>query len=141
MIVISIISILAAIAIPQYQKYVAKAEAASIIAEVMTARVFANNALTEGIRRGRITGSDLGLPEKGKYCEFSATGDLHYGNGYLYVFCDFTPKSRLNKSSRIILNLKKRATIEWSCHPNMINSANDPQSEIWPPGCNTPLRI
>ena len=140
MIVISIISILAAIAIPQYQKYVAKAEAASIVAEVMAVRIFANNALIEGIRKGKITGDDLGLPKKGKHCEFSALGDLHYVNGALYVFCDFTPKSRLNKSGRIILDLKNKATNEWSCHPNMINSDDDPRAEIWPPGCNTPLR-
>ena len=73
MIVIAIIGILAAIAIPAYQSYTAKSQVAAGLAEISPAKTNAEAKLAEGISAASITGaSALGVQADTSRCVIEA---------------------------------------------------------------------
>ena len=73
MIVVAIIGILAAIAIPQYQKYTARSQITAALAEISPAKTQFELALSEG-NANTITGpGSLGLQTSTKNCSTIAT--------------------------------------------------------------------
>ena len=73
MIVVAIIGILAAIAIPQYQKYTARSQITAALAEISPAKTQFELALSEG-NAASITGpGSLGLQTTTKNCSTIAT--------------------------------------------------------------------
>lgn len=61
MIVVAIIGILAAVALPAYQDYTAKSQIAAGLAEITPAKVNAETKITEGITTAINSPTDLGL--------------------------------------------------------------------------------
>ena len=70
LIVIAIIGILAAVALPAYQNYVKKAELASAYAQLANGKTSFLIAISEGTA---ITAAAIGLPATGAGCDISAT--------------------------------------------------------------------
>lgn len=68
MIVVAIIGILAAIAIPAYQNYIAKSQVAAGLAEISPAKTNAEAKLAEGISGSITTASALGVQASTKRC-------------------------------------------------------------------------
>ena len=68
MIVVAIIGILAAIAIPAYQTYIAKSQVAAGLAEISPAKTNAEAKLAEGISGSISTASALGVQGSTKRC-------------------------------------------------------------------------
>ncbi|WP_336165174.1 pilin [Acinetobacter ursingii] len=68
MIVVAIIGILAAIAIPAYQNYTAKSQVAAGLAEISPAKTNAEAKLAEGISGSITTASALGIQGTTKRC-------------------------------------------------------------------------
>ena len=68
MIVVAIIGILAAIAIPAYQTYIAKSQVAAGLAEISPAKTNAEAKLAEGISGSITTASALGVQSSTKRC-------------------------------------------------------------------------
>ena len=66
MIVVAIIAILAAIALPAYQNYVAKSQAAAALADITPAKTNIEDLITNG--SGASTPSDVGLQTTTKRC-------------------------------------------------------------------------
>ncbi len=61
MIVVAIIGILAAIAIPQYQSYVARAQVARVVGEINSLKTAAEDKLLQGSLTASSTAGDLGF--------------------------------------------------------------------------------
>lgn len=61
MIVVAIIGILAAVAIPAYQNYVTKAQVTSALAEIEPGRTMAETKINEGITTTLASAADVGL--------------------------------------------------------------------------------
>jgi len=72
MIVIAIIGILAAIAIPAYQSYTAKSQVAAGLAEISPAKTNAEAKLAEGISAAITTASALGIQTDTSRCAMKA---------------------------------------------------------------------
>lgn len=68
MIVIAIIGILAAIAIPAYQSYIAKSQVSAGLAEISPAKTNAEAKLAEGISNPITSATDLGVQASTKRC-------------------------------------------------------------------------
>mgnify|MGYP003601239052 CR=1 FL=1 len=76
MIVVAIIGILAAIAIPQYQNYIAKSQATSGLAEISPAKTQFEVAVNEN-KTPSLTAADagfIGVPASTQYCAVTLTG-------------------------------------------------------------------
>lgn len=68
MIVVAIIGILAAIAVPQYQNYVAKSQVAVGLGDITPGKVNTEAKLAEGITTAIASPADVGLPANSKAC-------------------------------------------------------------------------
>ena len=68
MIVVAIIGILAAIAVPQYQNYVAKSQVSVGLADITPGKVNTEAQLAEGITTAIDTPAGVGLPSSSKAC-------------------------------------------------------------------------
>ncbi|KEZ98119.1 fimbrial protein [Xanthomonas vasicola pv. vasculorum NCPPB 895] len=74
MIVIAIIAILAAIALPMYQDYVAKSQVAAGMAEITPGKVNAETRIAEG-KAATTTPADLGLATSGRCSKLDVSVD------------------------------------------------------------------
>ena len=108
MIVVAIIGILAAIAIPAYQDYIAKSQATSGLAEIAPGKTQYEVAVNEG-KGADITVSSLGLATSDR-CEVSATAADDKGVGSITCKLLGSPKV---KGKTLILN--RNAAGAWSC--------------------------
>jgi len=72
MIVVAIIGILAAVALPAYQDYVAKSQVAGGLAEITPGKVNVEDRIASGTPPTAVT--DLGLSATTKRCNISVTG-------------------------------------------------------------------
>lgn len=74
MIVVAIIGILAAVALPAYQDYTAKSQIAAGLAEITPAKVNAETKITEGnITQTINTATDLGLNAFSDRCDYTVS--------------------------------------------------------------------
>lgn len=74
MIVVAIIGILAAVALPAYQDYTAKSQIAAGLAEITPAKVNAETKITEGNITQAITlATDLGLNHTSSRCDYTVS--------------------------------------------------------------------
>lgn len=74
MIVVAIIGILAAVALPAYQDYTAKSQIAAGLAEITPAKVNAETKITEGnIIRAIISATELGLNASSDRCTYEVS--------------------------------------------------------------------
>lgn len=109
MIVVAIIAILAAIAMPQYQNYVAKAKTGAALAELSPGKIGVETSVGEGVA---VTGpAALGLPATSDACaKIEATFNAA-GEGSLV--CTFKAASKITASDT--LTVARTAGGEWSC--------------------------
>ncbi|MGE6332844.1 pilin [Stenotrophomonas sp. NPDC077659] len=119
MIVVAIISILAMIALPQYQKFAARAKVAAALSELATGKVGLEMLLAEEEVSGALMPEDIGLPPKGSQCErFEVTSSE--------LFCFIKPDSVLQSS---FINLRRELfTNEWTCHSDPVTEEFLPAS-------------
>ncbi|MBX3712628.1 MAG: pilin [Lysobacter sp.] len=124
MIVVAIIAILAAIALPAYQNYVAKSQATSGLADIRGGVT----AFEEGIQGGEKTGAiasaaDIGLDPAGTpRCTFAVTGNWDAADSQK-IQC--TLKGNPNVVGKLI-NLTRNATGQWPCTTNITNTSHRP---------------
>ncbi len=94
MIVIAIIGILAAIAIPAYQGYTAKSQVAAGLAEITPAKTNAEAKLAEGVSATITTASALGIQSATKRC--SAIAASVAATGTSTISCTLVGTSSIN---------------------------------------------
>ncbi|PSW60495.1 prepilin-type cleavage/methylation domain-containing protein [Photobacterium kishitanii] len=129
MIVVAIIGVLSAIAVPAYQKYVAKAEGAAALSTLTGLKTNAEAFTVEnGTFPKTANSTEVGTPS-------SALGTITYpstatdGSGHILFSFTSTKVSPLNSSVKIAL--KRDASGTWSCA-----STATADSGITPKGCD-----
>lgn len=111
MVVLAIISILAMIALPQYQRFAARAKVAAALSELIPGKAGLESLLAEGFLYGSLTPADVGLPQQGSQC---ASFDVNN----FELFCSMKNDSVLGAPT---LNLRRDwSTGAWSCHTDSL---------------------
>lgn len=125
MIVVAIIGILAAIAIPQYQNYVAKSQANGGMAELAPAKTQYEIAVNEG-KTPSLTATDEGFigvtATSGRYCGFA----INTTNGT--VTCTLQNGNATLINGKTIVLTRTAATGTWACTTNL-------DAKFRPAGC------
>lgn len=122
MIVVVIIAVLAALALPIYQGYVARSQVAAGLAEVsggrtmFEAQLLANSAATFSL-------ADIGLPTSTARCDLSVDPD-EAGN----IRCRLKGNSAVEDKT---VEIARSASGEWRCR---VDASID--SRYWPAGCS-----
>ena len=112
MIVVAIIAILAAIALPAYQNYIAKSQSTAGLADIRGGIT----AFEEGIQSGANTGAvgavaNIGLSASTPRCAITATGNWTDASGQTVV-C--TLRGNPNVAGKTI-TLTRNASGQWNC--------------------------
>ena len=111
MIVVAIIGILAAIAIPAYQDYIAKSQATSGLAEISPAKTQFEMAVNEGKAPSLLAG-DAGFvgvtASGGQYCNFAISGTTS-------ITCTLKNGNASKINSKTITLTRDSSTGTWAC--------------------------
>lgn len=123
MVVVAIISILGMIALPQYQKFAAKAKVAGALSELAAGKSGAESLIAEGFMGGPFAPEEIGLPTQGEHCQrFDASGDSHGYN----LFCYVKPDRYLGTSTALELY---RSVYDgtWTCRAYIMDESLLPE--------------
>lgn len=124
MIVVAIIAILAAIALPAYQNYVAKSQATAGLADIRGGVT----AFEEGIQAGTFTGvpdpEDIGLLDETERCEIAVAGDWSDTEDQT-ITC--TLKGNPNVAGADVV-LTRNATGQWLCSSTISDDKHKPNN-------------
>ena len=128
MIVVAIIGILAAVAIPAYQNYTAKSQVAAGLAEISPAKTNAEAKLAEGISANIATASALGVQGSTSRCAITAKIQ---NTGESVIDCKLKGTSSINgKQIQWIRAADTASSIgAWTCQ-------TDVDGEFAPKTCN-----
>ncbi len=121
MIVVAIIAILAAIALPQYQNYTAKAQTSAALAEITPGKIGVETMYAEGETTTDPT--VLGLQATTPRC--SQVEVAMAGTGVATLTCTLVPSSKVEGT----LALARNADGAWTCNASMT------EKSLLPPIC------
>ena len=111
MIVVAIIGILAAIAIPQYQNYIARSQFAEAHALLGGSRIAVQERVTQG---AAFDGDDLGLNLVGNYGDITAPAD-YVANAATYSLEYTFDNANTNLVAETVTYTYTAATGVWAC--------------------------
>ncbi|WP_267400705.1 pilin [Pseudomonas sp. GM_Psu_2] len=114
MIVVAIIGILAAIAIPQYQDYTVRSQAAAALAEITPGKVAFEQAVNEG-KTPSLTSTDagfIGITNSTTYCTVSLTGTTA-------ITCTAKGGNAANFTGKTLTWTRAADTGVWTCTTNL----------------------
>jgi len=109
MIVVAIIGILASIAIPAYQDYIAKSQFTAGLAEISPGKVMMETYLNENVS-ATPTVTEIGLTNPTNNCSAVATGD--FGSGAATIKCTHSGSAAIDG---LITTLTRTTAGAWSC--------------------------
>ncbi|AXY58913.1 prepilin-type N-terminal cleavage/methylation domain-containing protein [Acinetobacter sp. WCHAc010052] len=114
MIVVAIIGILAAIAIPAYQDYIAKSQATSGLAEINPAKTQFEVAVNEGKDPSTDASAAgyIGVPSVTRYCEVSTTFASTTGVGTIVCELQNGNATKINGKT---ITLNRSGEGAWTC--------------------------
>lgn len=125
MIVIAIIAILAAIALPAYQNYVAKSQVTAGLADIRGGVTAYEEGIQSGTRTGGATVADLGLNTSTARCAIASTGNWTDATGQ-------TIECKLKGNPKVVgkkVTLTRNGSGSWAC-------TSDADALYKPAGCN-----
>lgn len=108
MIVVAIIGILAAVALPAYQDYTAKAQVAAAIAEVSPGKVGMEGKITDGVAVTSPT--DIGLASSTPRCATIAASMTVNANGVATLTCTMKGGTQVDTKTIILTRTADNAT-------------------------------
>lgn len=121
MIVVAIIGILAAVAIPAYQDYIAKSQATSGLAEIAPAKTQFEIAVNEG-KTPSVTATDPGFigvtAGGGQYCNVAVTATT--------IACTLKNGNATKINNNVITLTRDPATGTWSCSGGALEAKYKP---------------
>ncbi|HFF2637075.1 TPA: pilin [Acinetobacter nosocomialis] len=116
MIVVAIIGILAAIAIPAYQNYIAKSQVSTGLADITAGKTNAETKLAEGLTTALTDVTALGLQQSTNACAVTASIGT---DGTSNITCTLKGTSQINGKKiqwvRAADNATNGTTGTWSC--------------------------
>lgn len=116
MIVVAIIGILAAIAIPAYQDYIAKARGAAALQEIDGGKTAFELAINEGT--GATTAASIGLAAQTATCDTSITADTTAAIPFITCSMTAAKAARLSSASPpapVTISLNRNAAGLYTC--------------------------
>ncbi|MES2671188.1 MAG: pilin [Pseudomonadota bacterium] len=122
MIVVAIIAILAAIALPAYQNYVAKSQSTSGLADIRGGVTAFEEGIQSGERVGAATNPDIGLAATTPRCTIAVAGAWTAASGQT-IAC--TLKGNPNVAGKTV-TLTRDAQGQWVCTNNIGNTNYEP---------------
>jgi len=132
MIVVAIIGILAAVAIPQYQNYVSKSQVTTALAEISPGKTVAQTKLSEGIATaGLKTAESVGLTTPTTRCEITVA-ILQDGSGT--ITCKLKGASGVDGNTVVLTRATNAAGGTWECTTNVAEA-------LRPSGCAAPAAV
>ena len=111
MIVVAIIGILAAVAIPQYQNYIARTQFSEAHSLLSGARVAVQERVSQG---GAFAGADLGLKLAGEYGSIGAPA-AYAANAESYALVYTFAGANTNLNTKTVTYTYTAATSDWAC--------------------------
>lgn len=121
MVVVAIIGILAMIALPQYQRFSAKAKLAGALAEVAGGKVGVESLLAEGSEV--TTSASIGLPESSSRCTWiTVTSDVT--DGSTSINCELKNDAAIGSGN---LTLDRDSEGVWLCRSDISDQSLLPQ--------------
>ena len=133
MIVVAIIGILAAIAIPAYQNYIAKSQVSAALAEISGAKTAYEVQVNDGTTIAKL--ADIGInATSSERCVFSATPyTAKTGAADSAIACKLKGTPRI-VDKFIVLNRDTNG--QWTC-TTTLDSADSQEKQYIPSGCTT----
>ena len=129
MIVVAIIGILAAVALPQYQAYTTKAQAAAALSDISSTKTIIENKIqTDSPLADTTTATDLGFPSD-TTARCGITVKVVGSTGVTQLLCTAKGNTDINGK---VLKLDRNATGVWTCTTNIGGSLTSP---LLPTGC------
>jgi type IV pilus assembly protein PilA len=135
MIVIAIIGILAAVALPAYQDYVAKAKIGVGIAELSAGKVGVDQAVINEVdlKDEKTILAMAGLSEKTSTCDMTATANVGE-EGAATLVCTLNSGPAVLKEP--VITLSRTADGVWTCDTNLADVTA--KQKYAPPSCQGP---
>ena len=127
MVVVAIIGILGMVALPQYQKFAAKAKLSTALAEITGGKVGVEASLAAGDTDISSNPGDYGLPSTSSRCEHISVNPGVLGS----VSLDCTVKSDAATGTGT-LSLVRDVAGTWTCVASLSS-----ERSIWPKGCGS----
>ena len=122
MIVVAIIGILAAVALPAYQDYTIKSQTAAALAEITPAKTLFEVAVNEG-KTPSLTATDAGFvgvtATSGQYCAFAVTGTT--------IECTIKNANATVVGKKLTLT-RDAAAGTWACTSDIASAKHKPGS-------------
>lgn len=123
MVVVAIISILGMIALPQYQKFAAKAKLAGALSELAAGKSGAESLIAEGFIGGAFAPEEIGLPTQGEHCQrFEASGD----SWSYHLACHVKPDRYVGYSTALTL-YRSPYDGTWTCRAYILDESLLPE--------------
>lgn len=130
MIVVAIIGILAAIAIPAYQDYVAKTQVTTGLAEIAGAKTSYESAVNEGKDTDYYTNENMGLADDTARCSTISVNAPTAGVASDALTCTLTGNPAVESA---VIELGRAANGVWSC--NVTSTPDGWKDSFLPSGC------
>ena len=121
MIVVAIIGILAAIAIPAYQDYIAKSQATSGLAEIAPAKTQTEVLINEG-KHADVSAANVGIATSNRCSAVTATAA---NTGVASITCTLAGSPKVVGS---IITLNRAASGAWTCSGGTLDNKYKPGS-------------
>ena len=129
MISVAIIGILASIAIPSYNSYIAKSELAAALYEITPSRVQFEVRINDGQTSVSVT--DIGLPTSSERCSLIET-DYSATTGIAKVICTLRGSPEVKDRT---ITLTRSSAGAWSCVTGQGSAATALKEKYKPNGC------
>ena len=126
MIVVAIIGILAAVALPQYQNYVSKSQVQAALAEITPGKTVAQQKLSEGITEKLATADAVGLKDDTARC--AVVVDIET-SGAGTIVCTMKGSSQVATKTITLTRTTDELKGLWTC-------ATTVEDDLKPKGCD-----
>lgn len=129
MIVVAIIAILAAIALPQYQNYVARSQATAGLADITPGKTAYEEQVNNGVTTGTsyTTVDELGLQKTTERCDISATAPDNKGVAAAALQCKLKGNPKVAGQT---ISWNRTSSGSWNCTSSL-------DEKFRPKGCAT----
>ena len=124
MIVVAIIAILAAIALPAYQNYVAKSQATAGLADIRGGVTAFEEGIQSGTREDDPDATALGLAEETPRCAITVAGEWGDAEGQT-ITCTLNGNPNVAGS---VITLTRQADGQWPCTTDIANENHRPNA-------------